>query len=70
MSEWISVETRLPENGQNVIVSDGQKLVTQMQYYKNIYAKTERGRIPRFEWMGRISPWTITHWMELPPPPL
>lgn len=69
MSEWISVEDRLPEDGDYITFTNAsgktngviaQKLVT-----KQIRGKTVR----RWEWNGRISPWAVTHWMPLPEPP-
>ena len=69
MSEWIKVEETPPEIGSNVLVWWGGSNVTCMEYRSNIYAKTEKGKIPRFEWMGRLSPWVVTHWMPLPSPP-
>ena len=68
-SRWISVDDRLPDKFGSYIVSDGKKIVTQMTYTSNKYAKTEKGREPRFEWMGKISPWKITYYQPLPAPP-
>lgn len=78
--QWVSVEDRLPEidytkprHGWRVPViacwGGSSNNVAEMAYTANGYAKTERGRKPRFEWQGRISPWNVTHWQPLPLPP-
>jgi hypothetical protein len=68
VSNWISVDERLPAVGQQVIAAwgGGPKQIAEMTYSSNQCAKTENGRKARFEWMGRISPWTVTHWMPMP----
>jgi hypothetical protein len=77
---WISVDERLPEidysnpayaRGVKVLAAWGNDPgnVAEMEYRSNAYAKTEKGRLPRFEWQGRVSPWTVTHWMPLPEAP-
>ena len=78
MSEWISTEERLPEIDMeaaahdrhvNVLAATKTGSVIFVQYISNGYAKTAKGREPRFEWMGRICPFNLTHWMPLPEPP-
>ena len=78
MSEWISVKERLPEIDMesavyercvNVIAATRMGRVIYVSYISNGYAKTQKGREPRFEWMGKICPFDITHWMPLPEPP-
>lgn len=76
MSEWISVVDELPKLGAygTVVIGcsiiDGRNtFVDSVTYTANKYAATEKGRAPRFEWMGRVCPWSITHWMPLPQPP-
>jgi hypothetical protein len=77
-SEWISVDERLPEIPADapdyakyvaVLAHWECGSVAEMKYEANMYAKTERGRAPRFTWQGRNSPWDVTHWMPLPDPP-
>nr|WP_309187811.1 DUF551 domain-containing protein [Escherichia marmotae] len=64
---WISCSERMPEIRQTVIGWNGYA-VRQCVYTRNEYAKTQKGREPRFEtstgiWHG------VTHWMLLPEPP-
>ncbi|HII2539460.1 DUF551 domain-containing protein [Escherichia coli] len=64
---WISCSDRMPEIRQTVIGWNGYA-VRQCVYTRNGYAKTQKGREPRFEtstgiWHG------VTHWMPLPEPP-
>ncbi|EFG0717509.1 DUF551 domain-containing protein [Escherichia coli] len=64
---WISCSERMPEIRQTVIGWNGYA-VRQCVYTRNEYAKTQKGREPRFEtstgiWHG------VTHWMPLPEPP-
>ena len=59
---WISVEDRLPEDGQDVVatVKDGTKDI--------VTYRTERGGM----WWGCEGWWPtsyVTHWMPLPTPP-
>ncbi|WP_309138064.1 DUF551 domain-containing protein [Escherichia marmotae] len=64
---WISCSERMPEIRQTVIGWNGYA-IRQCVYTRNGYAKTQKGREPRFEtstgiWHG------VTHWMPLPEPP-
>jgi hypothetical protein len=81
LTDWLSVEDQLPEidfsapeymRRVGVIACWGSKpeQVAEMSYVSNAYAKTVKGRAPRFEWQGRVSPWKVTHWMPLPIPPM
>lgn len=71
---WIPVSERLPEfpDGKNSVrcICYTGNFVTSLEWCRNVYAKTERGKAPRWEWDGRISPWIVTHWKPLPKPPL
>lgn len=79
MSEWISVEERLPDIDLNapgydqnvrVLAAISSKYVREMKYERNAYAKTEKGRTPRWvEINGSLSYSPVTHWMPLPEPP-
>jgi len=65
--EWIKCSERMPDVGQGVIGWNGYA-IRGCRYRSNTYAKTEKGRQPRFEvtegiWHG------VTHWMPLPEPP-
>ncbi|HFL7482370.1 TPA: DUF551 domain-containing protein [Escherichia coli] len=65
---WISCSERMPEIRQTVIGWNGYA-VRQCVYTRNEYAKTQKGREPRFETLTGI--WHgVTHWMPLPEPPL
>ena len=76
MSDWISVDERLPsldgledyQCGVEVLVSDG-KTVTCARWETNKYARTEKGKTPRWEKSGRIYYGRVTHWQLLPEPP-
>ncbi len=64
---WISCSERMPEIRQTVIGWNGYA-VRQCVYTRNEYAKTQKGREPRFEILTGI--WHgVTHWMPLPEPP-
>lgn len=64
---WISCSERMPEIRQTVIGWNGYA-VRQCVYTRNEYAKTRKGREPRFEILTGI--WHgVTHWMPLPEPP-
>ena len=64
---WISCSERMPEIRQTVIGWNGYA-VRQCVYTRNEYAKTQKGRDPRFEILTGI--WHgVTHWMPLPEPP-
>ncbi len=65
MGEWISVEDRLPERGQNVIAfseSDGIVILTCFRSagWKEVITKENAQIIITHE---------VTHWMPLPEPP-
>lgn len=69
---WIFIDNEnpvMPEVQQKVIVFTDYGIVTEMTYRSNVYAATEKGKIPRFEWHGKISPWLVIAWMPLPSPP-
>ena len=55
-SEWISVEERLPEIGQSVLV-----------YSSKYYPVVECRDLVTYMRMGNYS--GVTHWMPLPEPP-
>lgn len=75
MSNWISVKDRLPEISDALfankcwLATDGNR-VHELRYVRNRYAKTEKGRAPRWEDMsGRLAHMEVTHWQPLPEPP-
>ena len=72
MSDWISVDERLPESEDWVVVwyqdKDGD-------YFPTVGAYRSYGSLPR-QWVTDVDnselaypPEKITHWMPLPPPP-
>lgn len=65
--EWIKCSERMPEVGMSVLMYRGYGVIAG-RYTSNKYAKTEKGRIPRFENFHGIQH-DITHWMPLPEPP-
>ncbi|HAI51366.1 DUF551 domain-containing protein [Atlantibacter hermannii] len=66
--EWIKWNGQELPKG-NYLVCTERQHVTEMKYTWHANAKTKKGSAPRFEWMGRVSPWEITHYMPLPEPP-
>lgn len=75
-SRWIPVTERLPEFGAKASGIKRESCITlseagviAMNWTENTYAVTAKGKRPRWEWNHRVSPWVVTHWMPLPPPP-
>lgn len=75
---WIPVTERLPEfpatgcstdSRVRCICATGDGQVIALDWVRNVYAKTERGKLPRWEWHGRLSHWEPTHWMPYPKHP-
>jgi hypothetical protein len=64
-----SLEGR-PNYAQSIgcIVETDRGSVLAMDWEANPYAKTEKGRKPRWIWRGKLSPWHVVRWMPLPPP--
>lgn len=74
MSEWISVEERLPDwpvgrTYIEVLCATDKGIVTAMTWAHYPDARTAKGRAPRWEWNWKIAPFNITHWMPLPTAP-
>lgn len=73
MSGWISVEERLPLNGQRVIVFAKSKLrdphISICTFYQQCREDMmrEKRSTPRQMWSRGI--YEVTHWMPLPEPP-
>jgi len=67
MSEWISVNGRMPEPGKEVlgalISSTGRCIIRTVEHVKS---EDHDWESDGFE-VAYI--WTVTHWMPLPPPP-
>jgi Lar family restriction alleviation protein len=72
---WIAVSERLPELTMKqhyvyVLAAFKESQVREMCYSANIYAKTERGREPRWqETSGKLAYSQPTHWQPLPAAP-
>lgn len=71
---WRPATERLPEISEKeprsrVLAAVEGGNVFELEYEMNVYAKTEKGRQPRWKWHGMICPWKVTHWQPLPPPP-
>ena len=66
MSEWIMVEDRIPDDGQNVIAFVDSAFVVAAQYRNSCFydvLKDADGSL--FETVSR----DVTHWQPLPEPP-
>lgn len=68
---WISVEERLPENDDNLVLvtvcGKPKKNITLLSaYYLASYSKDEGWILDGFEYWKDF---TVTYWRELPPPP-
>ena len=74
MENWISINDRLPENDDRVLVWENKTYqhVLPPEYGYCIWAYYDAGK-----WLdenmveyNNNSDWTITHWMPEPPPPM
>ena len=65
LNGWISVEERLPEPGQMVLVYCNSRMHT-MHVTVSTYMQTY-SKVRRCYWSRRIK--NVTHWMPLPAPP-
>lgn len=73
--KWIKCADMMPEVNKDgtsslYIVCTTTGRVTAMTYSCNPYAKTEKGKAPKWKWMGQTSIWEPAYWMPLPPPPI
>ena len=72
--EWTPVTEAMPEIPEDsqralVIAVTGGR-VKGMAFARNDYARSERGRAPRWEEQdGRLAWFPVTHWMPYPDPP-
>ena len=79
MSEWISVEDRLPEHSCHVLVACNGGNVDATFYcedasffdfrYGNILNRKHHGKWSKHFQLARGYGYRITHWMPLPEPP-
>jgi hypothetical protein len=58
LSEWISIDDRLPKIAEDVIVFSDNKFQIDIGFRMNNKWHSDRGELP-----------TVTHWMPLPNPP-
>jgi hypothetical protein len=58
LSEWISIDDRLPNRAEDVIVFSEDKFQIDIGFLMNGKWFSDRGELP-----------TVTHWMPLPNPP-
>jgi hypothetical protein len=58
LSEWISIDDRLPKIAEDVIVFSDDKFQIDIGFFMNNKWHSDRGELP-----------TVTHWMPLPKPP-
>ena len=70
---WISVEERLPETGEAVLVLAFEENVRDYSVVHLTYDDEDEELEPNFWWVDEIDNWlpleSFTHWMELPEPP-
>lgn len=76
--DWVLVSERLPELGKNAaprvervkcLINLESGEVVEAHYTRNEYAKTENGRLPRWERNGRIVTSPIYAWKRMPTGP-
>ena len=72
--KWIACSERMPEfpPGTNAVtcsVLTDVGHVVSMEWTRNPYAATPKGREPRWKWLDRNSPWDVSAWQPLPEPP-
>ena len=76
--QWIACSERMPAidyskpdyaRSVRVLGATESGSVIELEYRSNGIARTERGRLPRFEYARQICPWTITHWQPMPDHP-
>ena len=65
MSEWISVDDRLPEDRASVLITNGS-IVGHARIVENGYFGPIFGIIASND---RVPSYNVTHWMPLPTPP-
>jgi len=65
---WIKCSEQMPEINTQVIYCDEFMHRGSARYIKYDFAKTEKGRAPRFEDLRGVVH-GVTHWMPLPTPP-
>ncbi|MEE9611967.1 MAG: DUF551 domain-containing protein [Desulfatiglandales bacterium] len=69
MSEWISVEDRIPEKG-GVVMSFYGGLPVMVSREDEGWRVLMLGRDLRYGLHGNYAPFNATHWMPLPEPPV
>lgn len=76
MSDWIKVSDRLPildgkpvYHCKELVIGFSRGSVRPIYYARQMYNKTEKGRLPRWEDMHGLVTEPPTHWQPLPAPP-
>jgi len=73
MSEWISVKDRLPENNDDVLVTDGEDCAVLFFHKNDNKWKYGYGLLEAYNYDGgaciEAETQGMTHWMPLPEPP-
>ena len=69
-SEWISVNRGFPNEDGWYITYTNANGKSNGVIAQHLVTVTIRGeKIRRWEWLARVSPWVVTHWMPLPEAP-
>lgn len=64
-NEWVSVEERLPENGQIVLFHQKDGFIYCAEYFVGKELMSPEWIIDNDSWNAKV----VTHWMPLPAPP-
>ena len=64
-NEWVSVEERLPENGQIVLFHQKDGFIYCAEYFVGKELMSPEWIIDNYSWNAKV----VTHWMPLPAPP-
>lgn len=64
-NEWVSVEERLPENGQIVLFHQKDGFIYCAEYFVGKELMSPEWFIDNDSWNAKV----VTHWMPLPAPP-
>lgn len=64
-NEWVSVEERLPENGQIVLFHQKDGFIYCAEYFAGKELMSPEWIIDNDSWNAKV----VTHWMPLPEPP-
>ena len=68
MSEWISMDDRLPDDGVGVLITNGA-IITAAKLFPIGCHWWDGLHFSGYEWEWDFNTSSITHWMPLPEPP-